>query len=663
MEKFTLTENFINEYKRKKPPWGFNHLGELVYMRTYSRIKENGKNERWWETIRRVVEGTYNIQKEWIEKHRLEWNPWKSQSSAQEMYDRMWNMKILPPGRGLFAMGTNIIHTKKLTPALYNCSFISTKDISKNPSYPFMFAKDMLMLGVGVGNDLLGAGTIMVQQPTDVTELFVIPDSREGWVDAFGILIDAYFGKCKMPKFDYSLIRPAGAPIKTFGGTSSGAEPLREFHIKVNEVLQKNVGSLITKTTIADIFNLTGKVVVAGNTRRSAILQSGDDSEEFLDLKNYKKNPHRVDYGWSSNNSVNAILGMDYSKIAKRISDNGEPGLLWLENCHNNKRMGDSGNILQSDDRTLGFNPCAEIALESGELCNLCEVFPDKHDDKEDFIRSLKYAYLYSKTVTLLNTHWPDTNAVMLRNRRVGTSVSGITQFLTHNSLSTLKDWLNSGYDSIKKYDEIYSNWMAIPRSIRLSANKPSGTISILNGSTPGIHYPESRFYIRRIRIGKHSGLLSSLKNAGYKIEKAIGQEDSTLIVEIPVDVGDGIRSLHDVSMWEQLELAAFMSENWADNAVSVTITFDPETEGGDIGRALDYFQYKLKSVSFLPRIKIGAYPQMPYESIDEKTYNKMVKKLGKLSFVGIKNERADVEKFCNSSSCEIRQGEIIEEN
>ena len=654
MDKFKLSENFINKYKRKKPPWGFNGLGELVYMRTYSRIKENGKNERWWETIRRVVEGTYNIQKDWIERHRLEWNPWKSQNSAQEMYDRMFNMKILPPGRGLFAMGTDIIHTKKLTPALYNCSFISTKDMDKNPAYPFMFAKDMLMLGVGVGNDLLGAGTIMVEQPTDETELITIPDSREGWVESLGMLINAYFGKNKMPEFDYSLIRPAGAPIKTFGGTASGAEPLKEFHKKIKEALQKNVGSLLTKTTIADIFNLTGKVVVAGNTRRSAILQSGDDSEEFLDLKNYTKNPHRVDYGWSSNNSVNAELGMDYSEIAKRISDNGEPGLLWMENCHNNKRMGDKSNGLQADDRTLGFNPCAEIALESGELCNLCEVFPDKHTTKEDFIKSLKYAYLYSKTVTLLNTHWPETNAVMLRNRRIGTSVSGVAQFLTHNSMSMLKEWLNDGYESIKEYDKIYSNWMAIPRSIRLTTNKPSGTISILNGSTPGIHYPESRFYIRRIRIGNQSDLIQPLTNAGYEIEPAVGQEDSTLVVEVPVDVGPDIRQLSEISMWEQLELAAFMSENWADNAVSVTITFDPDTEGGDIGRALDYYQYRLKSVSFLPRVEMGAYEQMPYEAIDDITYNKMVKELDRLSFIGIKGEEVDVEKYCTTDNCLI---------
>lgn len=98
---FRLSESFLEKYKRKQPPFGFNVLGELVYLRTYSRIKEDGTNERWWETCRRVVEGTYNMQKRHIERYSLGWNPWKAQTSAQEMYDRMFNIKFLPPGRGL----------------------------------------------------------------------------------------------------------------------------------------------------------------------------------------------------------------------------------------------------------------------------------------------------------------------------------------------------------------------------------------------------------------------------------------------------------------------------------------------------------------------------------------------------------------------------------
>ena len=122
--KFKLSENFVTKYKNKKAPFGFNGLGELVYMRTYSRIKENGKNERWWETVQRVVEGTYTMQMNWIESHQLGWNPWQAQKSAQEMYERIFNMKFLPPGRGLWAMGTPITEEKNLYAALNNCAFV-----------------------------------------------------------------------------------------------------------------------------------------------------------------------------------------------------------------------------------------------------------------------------------------------------------------------------------------------------------------------------------------------------------------------------------------------------------------------------------------------------------------------------------------------------------
>ena len=150
------------------------------------------------------------------------------------------------------------------------------------------------------------------------------------------------------------------------------------------------------------------------------------------------------------------------------------------------------------------------------------------------------------------------------------------------------------------------------------------------------------------------SPLLPPLKKAGYKIEPAFGSEDSTVVIEVPVDVGDGVRTLSQVPMWEQLSLAAFMQKYWADNQVSCTVTFDPETEGPQIPYALNYFQYQMKGISFLPKLELGAYRQMPYEEISKKEYDKMVDKLGFLSFRQVKGNEAEVEKFCNNDTCEI---------
>jgi adenosylcobalamin-dependent ribonucleoside-triphosphate reductase len=655
MEKFKLSENFVNKYKRKKPPFGFNGLGELVYMRTYSRIKENGKNERWWETIQRVVEGTYSMQKNHIDSYQLGWNPWQAQKSAQEMYDRMFYMKFLPPGRGLWAMGTSITEKKKLYAALNNCAFVSTKTLKDDYSKPFCFLMDASMLGVGVGFDVKGADEIMIKlpNPNRGIEEYVIPDTREGWVESLKLLLESYFHGTAEIQFDYTLIRPAGAVIKGFGGVSSGHEPLKEIHKEIRKVLNRNVGEPITITTIVDIMNLIGKCVVAGNVRRTAEIVFGEPGDdEYLDLKNYKVNPEREEYGWTSNNSIFAELGMDYTDVCKRIVDNGEPGFAWLENMRTFSRMQNGGD--NKDHRVAGGNPCLEQSLESYELCCLVETFPANHDSLDDYQRTLKYAYLYAKTVTLGRTHWPETNRVMLRNRRIGCSVSGVAQFITKYGMEELRTWLEKGYKTIQDWDKQYSDWFAVPKSIKTTSVKPSGTVSLLVGATPGMHYPESRFYIRRIRLSKHSELIEPLKKANYNIEPAFGSEDTTMVVDVPVDMGEGIRTAAELSIWEQFSLAAFLQRHWADNQVSCTATFNPETEADQLPHVLNYFQYRLKGISLLPRKNGGAYKQMPYEAIDEKTYHFEVEKLGRLTFGIIKNEEADIDKFCNNDVCEI---------
>jgi len=491
---FVLSENFVAKYKRRKAPFGFNGLGELVYQRTYSRMKDDGKNEQWWETVRRVVEGTFNMQKRHIDSHGLGWNAWKAQHSAQEMYDRIFQMKFLPPGRGLWAMGTPITEEKGLFAALNNCAFVSTESINSEFSKPFCFLMDASMLGVGVGFDTEGEGTIVIRGPNDArkTEMIVIPDTREGWVDSLRLLLDSYSMGTGKVEFDYSQIREEGVRIKGFGGESSGPQPLIELHGQIRSILDGEIGQPISITAIVDIMNLIGKCVVAGNVRRTAEIVFGSpDSEEYLDLKNYEVNPHRAEYGWTSNNSIFAELGMDYEPSAERVRINGEPGYAWLQNMKKYGRMKDDANF--KDHRAKGGNPCLEQTLESFELCCLVETFPNNHDSFEDYMNTLKCAYLYAKSVTLGKTHWAETNRVMLRNRRIGCSMSGIAQFIADKGLDSLKQWMDSGYDYIQDLDTKYSDWFAVPKSIKTTSIKPSGTVSLLAGATPGIHFPESR--------------------------------------------------------------------------------------------------------------------------------------------------------------------------
>jgi hypothetical protein len=301
----------------------------------------------------------------------------------------------------------------------------------------------------------------------------------------------------------------------------------------------------------------------------------------------------------------------------------------------------------------LNVANCGEQTLESGELCCLVETFPARHDSLEDYKRTLKFAYLYAKTVTLGKTHWPETNRIMLRNRRIGCSMSGIVQFLAKHGIENFRQWCDEGYKTVRYYDDVYSEWMAIPKSIKVTSVKPSGTVSLLAGATPGMHYPESLFYIRRMRIDNKSDLIPPLIEAGYTVEPCVGQEESTVVVEIPVAINDDVWPLSKVSMWEQLSLAAFLQRYWADNQVSCTITFNPE-EADQLIPALNYFQYHLKGVSFLPRMEKGAFPQMPYESITEEQYNERAALLKPLHLNGIREEEAEAERFCDGDKCTL---------
>lgn len=208
--------------------------------------------------------------------------------------------------------------------------------------------------------------------------------------------------------------------------------------------------------------------------------------------------------------------------------------------------------------------------MESYELCCLVETFPFNHETLEEFCDTLQYAYLYAKTVTLGPTHWPETNRVTLRNRRIGCSMSGLAQFIESRGIGELKKWCERGYESIQRYDIETSDWLAIPRSIKTTSIKPSGTVSLLAGATPGMHYPESRFCIRRVRLAKNSELVEYLKKSGIKVEPCVGSEETTVVAEFPIDFGDGIRPLREISMWEQLSLAAFLQKYWSDNQVRI---------------------------------------------------------------------------------------------
>jgi adenosylcobalamin-dependent ribonucleoside-triphosphate reductase len=672
---FRLSDDFIASYKEKKAPFGYtdaagNSVGEITFLRTYSRLKEDGTKETWVDVCERVINGMYSIQKDHCKSQRLPWNDAKAQASAKDAFDRLFNLKWTPPGRGLWVMGTDIVNKQRNSAALQNCAFVSTAEMTKaNPARPFAFLMEASMLGVGVGFDDKGADKdFLIYEPKE-EEVCVIPDTREGWVESVALLINAYLrADQRNPTFDYRGIRPAGAPIKTFGGTAAGHEPLEKLHNYIRKLFKGRAGEKISRTDIADIGNLIGVCVVSGNVRRSAELLIGRlDDDTFLNLKNVERFPERNSYdpkapgwGWMSNNSVETEVGKDLSAIVDGIARNGEPGVIWLDVSRKYGRLADPIN--NKDWRVAGYNPCAEQSLESYECCTLVETYLNRHDNLEDYKRTLKFAYLYAKTVTLLPTHWEETNAIMQRNRRIGTSMSGVANFADNVGLPTLREWMDEGYRIIKQYDNTYSEWLGIRESIKMTTIKPSGTVSILAGESPGVHWtPGGKYFLRAIRFANSDPMLPLFKMAQYRVEPASESPDTTSVVFFPIK-SNAIRSEKSVSIFEKMSIAATAQRYWSDNSVSVTVSFDAENEAGDIGNVLHMYDGQLKTVSFLPMGNF-TYPQMPYTQITEEEYEENTMKLFPIDFSGVyAGMAADAigDAYCTTDACEIK---LITEN
>lgn len=649
VRKFRLSDTFIEPYTTAEVPWG--PLGYVTFKRTYARrLSEfdagTEGTEEWYQTCRRVIEGMFTIQKKHVYVLGLEWNDAKAQRTAKDAYDRLFNLKWTPPGRGLWMMGTDFVDTRTGA-GLFNCAFRSTKDLSAKGGYLFKWIMDALMVGIGVGFDTLGSGSVTIKEPSWSDEVYVVPDSREGWVETVGMLLNGYFFGEKVPSFDYSQIRPLGAPIYGFGGTSSGSGPLIELHNNLKELYSTKVGQPITSVDIVDTENLIGRCVVAGNVRRSAALALGShDDMDYLQMKNDEQALYH--HRWGSNNSFVAKVGMNYDWHAEQSQKNGEPGYIWLDNARSKGRFKDPDRY--DDKNIMGFNPCVEQQLEDAELCCLVETYPAKHETYEDYIKTLKIAYLYGKTVTLVNTHWPETNAIMLKNRRIGLSQSGVVQSFNKHGRREMFSWCDRAYDYVQDLDEQYSDWLCIPRSVRMTSIKPSGTVSLLNGSTPGIHFPEDEYYIRRIRFAKSSELVEILRQNGYTIEED-AYSPNTYCVEFPVHEPYFNKGKRDVSMWEQLEIAAQYQHYWADNSVSVTVSFKP-SEGPQIKEALEMYETRLKAVSFLKYEETG-YEQAPYEPITKEKYEEMKSKITPFQRASINSAGAGT-KFCDGDTCVI---------
>jgi ribonucleoside-triphosphate reductase (thioredoxin) len=499
-----LPEKFLQKYINKEVPWGFNGLGYIVYKRTYARkIEGTDQTEEWWQTVARCINGAQEIGADYTSQE------------AQRLYDLVYNLKCNFAGRMLWQLGTETV--KKFgANSLLNCWYCSINDPKT-----FLFIFENLMLGGGVGFSIrredihelpkIKKGVVVEHQCTKDAD-FIVPDSRSGWVELLRKVLDAYYVNGKSFSFSTILVRGAGERIAGFGGTASGPGILIEGIEKISKIFQSREGKKLRSTDVLDICNIIGSVVVAGNVRRSAQIALGDpDDYLYLRAKN-----------WSFGNipnwramSNNTIYADDFSHISSEIWTNGyivdketgfakgEPyGFFNLPLSQKFGRLKD-GQMKTSklyptnEDNVQGTNPCAEISLNSYECCNLSELYLNNISSAEELVDCATLLYKTQKATAAMPFIHDETNKIVHKNMRLGLGVTGICQCSDEKI-----GWLDKGYEALRKFDKEWSKTKGYPESIKLTTVKPSGTLSLLAGSTPGVHPAYSPFYIRRVRMG-----------------------------------------------------------------------------------------------------------------------------------------------------------------
>lgn len=597
--RFKLDSSVTDDIRSMTPNFGYNGFGELVFWRTYSRqicdicrsgLKyKEGKDycpncgsafgygqESWHDCVIRVVQGVFSIRKDWYIRNHINWDEDFWQHYARHFAISMFNMEWLPPGRGLWAMGTDFVYERG-SMALQNCGLtLIGEDIGADINWMM----DALMCGVGVGFVPVRDDDLRIYVPHGSYD-YVIPDTREGWCDATEALINCYLKLgLQKPKMIYDQVRPAGQPIRGFGGISSGPDSLRIFHEQIETFMDMYIthdwyDSFLLKT---DLANCAGCCVVAGNVRRSAELCAGE-IDDLIDLKDYAKYPYREAHGWMSNNSVFLKDTEDFERlgeIAERIINNGEPGFINLKTLPFG-RLGKFNDGLRLD-KAIAFNPCGEQPLENKELCTLVETVPTRCKDTETWIKACEYATVYATTVTLLSTHRPETNAVMLRNRRIGVSIMDVAGWVEDTGVTKLIKNLRAGYNKVRATSKWTNTEAGIPLPIRNTTVKPGGTTPKLPGVRSGWSWPTFGLTLRRINIAQNSPVYKLLHEAGVPHEPSVTSA-GTEIFEWPIDQSDNerIKPATDVSLYEQAMMLALLQSEWSDNAVSNTLYFKPK--------------------------------------------------------------------------------------
>ena len=599
-----------------------NHLPtqyqEFIHLSRYSRwLPDEGRRETWSETVGRYFDF---FQSKLDEEENYKLTP----EERKELEEAVLSQKVMPSMRCLMTAGEAL---KRENISGYNCSYIAVDS-------PRAFDEILyiLMNGTGVGfsverQDVAKLPVVADElHPTDTT--IVVPDSKLGWAKSLKELIHLLYSG-QIPSWDLSKVRPAGAPLKTFGGRASGPEPLDQLFRFASSIFRNAAGRKLSSLECHDLVCKIAEIVVVGGVRRSALISLSNLSDDRMRVA--KSGQWWEDHGQRAlaNNSAcysekpEIGIFMDEWK-SLYDSKSGERGIFNRESAK--KQAGRNGR--RDNDWDFGTNPCSEIILRSKQFCNLSEVVIRSTDTMKSLKEKVRLATIlgtFQSTLTNFRYLTKDWNNNTEEERLLGVSLTGIMDStLTNGTDGGLEKRLEQLKQVAVETNAEWAKKIGIPQSAAITCVKPSGTVSQLVDSASGIHARHNPYYIRTVRADKKDPLALYMKDAGFPCEDDVMKPEHTSVFSFPMKAPEGAIMRQDKNALEQLELWLTYQKAWCEHKPSVTISVKEE-EWFDVGAwVYKHFDY-MSGVSFLPYSE-HVYKQAPYQDIDKKTYEAELK-------------------------------------
>ena len=628
---------------------------EFIYKSRYAKwLWEENRRENWDETVARY----FNF----FDEHVKESTGYSvTKEERKQLEDAVLNLEIMPSMRCLMTAGEAL---KRENVSGYNCSYVAVDSPRSFDEILYV-----LMNGTGVGFSVESKYVDQLPlvaddfHPTDTT--ISVADSKLGWAKALKELIHLLYAG-QVPRWDLSKVRPAGAPLKTFGGRASGPGPLEDLFNFCVATFKKAAGRRLNTLEAHDIVCKIAEIVVVGGVRRSALISLSDLSDDRMRVAKsgdwWKENVQRA----LANNSFVAKEKPDVGIFMREWlslyeSRSGERGI--FSRAASKKQAEKFGR--RDADHDFGTNPCSEIILRSREFCNLTEVVVRGDDTPESLKRKVKLAAIlgtFQSTLTnfkYLSKKWQENCA---EERLLGVSLTGImdNEYTNGTNMGVFLDKLLEGLrDEAVKTNKLWAAKLGIPVSAAITCVKPSGTVSQLVDSASGIHARHSPYYIRTVRADKKDPLAIMMKDMGFPVEDDITKPQHTYVFSFPQKSPSHAVFRTDMSAIKQLELWLMYQRHWCEHKPSVTVSVKEE-EWPEVGAWVYNHFDEMSGVSFLP-FSDHVYKQAPYTDCTKEEYEALAAKMPKeVDWTKLATyEKQDTttgsqELACVSGSCEI---------